>query len=154
MKKLIFAANILLCILSSNVYAQTESPVHLKDLKQLSDHIDNIPLMEKKIFSMGYRKRFNGTYISNTMLTPKAPKHWLLTSLYMTYSTADKASWEVILDELKREGKPKKFNTGTSQIGYRYSLAKYTIETYKPLNGVNLNLNDLYQVILLPKGKK
>lgn len=152
-RKVLFITWSLIALLSFCSLAKSETPIYLKDLKQMSANIRDVALNETKILSMGFQKKFNGTYISNVMLTAKKPKHWILTHVYLTFSTADKPSWDRIVNELKKEGKPKKFDTGTSAIGYRYSINKYNVEVYKPLNGVNLSLNNLYQVILIPKKK-
>jgi len=151
MKKEILVIGIILLATVSRLYSQIETPVHLKDLKQLSENIDKKDTNEKKILSMGYHKRLNGVYISNVMLTTKAPKHWITTSAYLSYQTADRTSFDRIVRELKKEGRSKKFNTGTSQIGHKYRIPKYEVEVYEPLNGVNLDLNDLYEVLLIPK---
>lgn len=151
MKKEILVIGIILLATVSQLYSQIETPVHLKDLKQLSENIDKKNVNEKKILSMGYHKRSNGVYISNVMLTTIAPKHWITTFVYLSYQTADRPSFDRIIRELKKEGRSKKFNTGTSQIGYKYRIPKYEVEVYKPLNEVNLDLNDLYEVLLIPK---
>ncbi|WP_367867585.1 hypothetical protein [Pedobacter sp. WC2423] len=151
MKKEILVISIMLLATVSQLYSQIETPIHLRDLKQLSENIDKKDINEKKILSMGYHKRSNGVYISNVMLTTKAPKHWITTFAYLSYQTANRPSFDRIVRELKKEGRSKKFDTGTSQMGYKYRIPKYEVEVYMPLNGVDLDLNDLYEIILMPK---
>lgn len=151
MKKEILVIGFIFLATVSQLYSQIETPIRLNDLKQLSDNIDRKDINEKKILSMGYHKRLNGVYISNVMLTVKAPKHWITTSLYLSYKTADRVSFDRIVRELKKEGRSRKFDTGTSQIGYIYRIPKFEVEVYVPSNGVDLDLNDLYEILLIPK---
>lgn len=156
MTKLFLNVVLLLFIISTNTLAQSEKPMGFKDLQQFLANINQTSLIETKLSAMGYHRKFNGIYISNTMLTPKKPKHWLHVNQLgsysnITFATADKTSWERVLFELKKQAKPVKFDTGTSEIGYRYRFAGYEVKTYKPLNGVNLNLNNLYQVVVMKR---
>jgi hypothetical protein len=89
-------------------------------------------------------------------MTSKKPKHWInLTAMgkssMVSFKTADYQSWQKIITELKKLAEPTSLKSETSDIAQKYLISKYRVETYEPANGVNLNLNDLFEVIVMSK---
>ena len=128
--------------------------ISIVDLISLYENISNQDYINNKLDSLDYKKKFNGVYISNEQISTNEPKHWIHTydlgSLSsVSYSTAEKTKWNELLKEIKNYGDPIPFDDGTSSKAIRYIGKKYTFESYEPLNGVNLSLNELYQIVVL-----
>ncbi len=128
--------------------------ISIGDLISLFENISNQDYINNKLDSLDYKKKFKGVYISNEQISANEPKHWIhiydLGSLSsVSYSTAEKAKWDELLVEIKKYGNPIPFDDGTSSKSIRYIGKKYTFESYEPKNGVNLSLNELYQIVIL-----
>ena len=125
----------------------------------LFDNISNEEYINNKVKSIDFKKKANGIYISQEEVTSNKPKHWIhITNLgdlsNISYSTADKTSWDKIIEELEKGATPKAFDDKSSAKSIRYTEKIYTFETYEPKNGVNLSLNELYQVFILKTKEK
>jgi len=128
--------------------------ISIGDLISLFENISNIDYINNKLDSLDYKKKFNGVYISNEQISVNEPKHWLRTNdigsfSSVSYSTVEKPKWIELLIEIKKYGNPIPFDDGSSSKSIRYIGKKYTFESYEPKNGVNLSLNDLYQIVIL-----
>ncbi|MDY0077380.1 MAG: hypothetical protein RBR87_08900 [Bacteroidales bacterium] len=134
-------------------FKQKDDTISVTDLKLLFENIKNINYIEAKLDSLDFRKKFNGVYISNEHISEKESKHWIHISdigkySSLSYSTAEKERWNKLLAEIKKYAKPIPCDDGTSSICIRYIDEKYTFESYEPKNGVNLTLNELYQIFI------
>ena len=142
----------------SRTKAEFDKNITTKDLIALFNNIDNEDYLTSKLDSHDFRKKFNGVYISNESVAANEPKHWIHVSNMgalssVSISTADQENWERLLKELESFSEPEPFEDGTSDITKRYIGQDYIFESYEPMNGINLSLNDLYQVFVF-KNKK
>lgn len=134
--------------------------IFIIDLISLFENISNQDYINNKLDSLDFKKKFNGVYISHEQISTNEPKHWIHTydlgsNSSISYSTAEKLKWNELLNQIESYGDPIPFDDGTSDKAIRYVGEKYTFESYEPLNGVNLSLNELYQIrILRTKEKK
>ena len=133
--------------------AKVPVPVTLSHLQSLFDSITNANYIESKMVELDFSKKYNGVYISNNLISANEPKHWIHINdmgkySNVTFSTADLVSWKRVVNELTQQVKPKRFKSENSDIAERYSLEKYSVQTYEPANGINLELNSLYQILI------
>ncbi|MGB4655680.1 MAG: hypothetical protein WBH98_09645 [Bacteroidales bacterium] len=168
MKKIFFLTIVTLLIISCNEnyrkattdnseqtqVEENEKSVSVADLISLYENISNPNYINNKLESLDFKKKFNGVYISKKHISTNEPKHWV--HIYdigdissVSFSTAEKEIWDKFLIEIKKYGDPIPFDDGTSSKAIRYIGEKYTFETYEPRNGVNLSMNELYQIIIL-----
>lgn len=143
---------------SSDVQANPEIEFDIyittKDLIALLNNIDNENYLAGKLDTLDFRKKFNGVYISNESVAVNEPKHWIhITNMgensSVSISTVDKENWERLQKELESFSEPEPFEDETSDKAVRYFGQNYIFETYEPKNGINLSLNELYQVYVL-----
>lgn len=125
-----------------------------KQLISLLENIDNQEYILLKLDSLDFFKKTDGIYISNESVDVNEPKHWIyITDMgafsSVSVSTADKETWDKLLKELEEVSKPEPFDDETSDKTLRYVGKDYTFESYEPENGINLALNNLYQVYVL-----
>jgi len=139
---------------SASNSAKEQSP-SLSELKFLLKNIDVANVCEDRILSMGYSKRAEGVYISDVLLARKKPNSWVHVNRFgklsnVSFSTANKSSWDLIVAQLKKEASAKRFKPyeNCSFETYKYITGKYTFETWLPLKGVDLSLNNLYKVVI------
>lgn len=168
MKKIFFLTIVTLLIISCNEnnrktttdnfdqsqVEKNEKSVSVADLISLYENISNPNYIDNKLDSLDFKKKFNGVYISKEHISTNEPKHWIHTydignMSSVSFSTAEKEKWDKILIEIKKYGDPIPFDDGTSSKAIRYIGEKYTFETYEPRNGLNLSMNELYQIIIL-----
>lgn len=127
--------------------------IKLSDLEILLDKTFTKEDLDQVVEDYGFQKRANGIYISNEMETTKKPKHWLK-CVYMgditnvTFSTVEKAHWDKLVAELRTLASAKPFKEISGFNAEKYSLDKYIVETYEPINGVDVELNNLYDVLI------
>ncbi len=126
----------------------------LDDMKYLLDSINRGAALDKKLSALGFHEKMTDVYISHEMASAKKPKHWVQITRMGRYSsvgfkTVNEGLWINLIGELKKLATPQKFSDGTSDIAQRYKLKGYTVETYEPVKGINLDLNNLYEVIIM-----
>ena len=132
---------------------QETKNISTNDLISLLKDIQNQKFIDEKLRNLDFKKKFNVVYISNEQIKINEPARWVhiydIGSLSnVSFSTAKKTEWEILLKEIKNYGKPISFNEGTSSKATRYTGTEYTFETYEPKNGVNLEMNELYEIII------
>ncbi|MFD2962505.1 hypothetical protein ACFS6J_11960 [Olivibacter jilunii] len=127
--------------------------IELADLKVLLEKTFKKQNLDSVVEEYGFKKRANGIYISNEMVTAKKPKYWLkcvfmgdLTTV--TFSSVNKDRWDILISELHALAAPKPFEEMPSFKAEKYVFDKYIVETYEPIDGVNIDLNNLYDVLI------
>lgn len=127
--------------------------IKLSDLEILLDRTFTKEDLDQVVEDYGFQKRANGIYISNEIVTTKKPKYWLkcvfmgnLTTV--TFSSVDKDRWDILISELHALAPPKPFEEMPSFRAEKYVFDKYIVETYEPIDGANIELNNLYDVLI------
>ena len=146
-------------ISESSIRGNEKKDVRLSDLKYLLNSLNHRGALETRLSLLDFNKKFEDVYTSSEMVTSKKPKHWITIARMgsisnVDFKTTDKVIWMNIIKELKAVTRPEKFTDGTSDIAERYSIKGYKVETFEPRNGINLDLNNLYEVVIMKPGTK
>lgn len=137
-----------------NVVQTEERIISLELLISLFDHLADKKFIESEVKNYGFKKKFEGIYISKRELEPNEPIHWIYitnmgTLSSVSLSTADELTYKRLLGQLTDYDGPKSFDDGTKDIANKYIGKDYTIKTFVPKNGINLKLNNLYQIFVV-----
>lgn len=121
-------------------------------MKWFLDEIANQEL-DRQVADYGFHKRANGIYISNEMVTAKKPKHWLKFMEMgefsnVSFMTVDRHLWDALIAELASRASPEGFQEASDTKAERYQFDGYIVETYFPINGVDVALNNLYEILI------
>lgn len=152
MKKLLFILLILFasCNLGQEKKArqqkaQTYSEVTATSLVHFLSLLDDEEKLNLELMRHGFLKKMSGVYTSASLVSYNEPKHWIHTSNipgfeFIIFSTVEVKR----LDDLTDEIGGIKVLVKKSETEFTYHHKGYTYEVYRPKNGLNLALNELF----------
>lgn len=151
---------------------KTEEVITLAFLESLYENRENGEFLLSQLKEKSFKKLgtgisdseeieaigISGTFFSEEIVAYNEPKHWIHITNFgnsssVSLSTADKKTWDDLIKEITSIAVGKPFEDGIeSDKATRYVSENYTYETYEPVEGVNLSLNNFYQIFVSKSG--